>query len=38
MVMDGASESAMTKVKETSFRFFNCVSQLLNATKVLTYS
>lgn len=38
MVMDGASDSAVTKVKETSFQFFNCVSQLLNATKVLTYS
>ncbi|XP_028414620.1 protein CASC1-like [Dendronephthya gigantea] len=38
MVMDGASQSAVSKVKGTSFQFFNCVSQLLNATKVLTYS
>ncbi|XP_073245123.1 dynein axonemal intermediate chain 7-like [Porites lutea] len=38
MVLDGASEEAQQRVKDSHFLFIDCVYQLLNATKVITYS
>lgn len=38
MVMDGASEEAQQRVKDSHFLFIDCVYQLLNATKLITYS
>jgi len=38
MVLDGASEEAQQRVKDSNFLFTDCVYQLLNATKIITYS
>ena len=38
MVLDGASEKAQQRVKDSNFLFIDCVYQLLNATKIITYS
>lgn len=38
MVLDGASEKAQQRVKASNFLFIDCVYQLLNATKIITYS
>lgn len=38
MVLDGASEEAQQRVKTSHFLFIDCVYQLLNATKIITYS
>ncbi|KAL9955781.1 hypothetical protein ACROYT_G037160 [Oculina patagonica] len=38
MVLDGASEEAQQRVKSSNFLFIDCVYQLLNATKIITYS
>lgn len=38
MVLDGASEEAQQRVNNSHFLFSDCVYQLLNATKIITYS
>ena len=38
MVRDGVSQQALQRVKDSSFLFVDCVHQLLDATKVLTFS
>ncbi|XP_068672248.1 dynein axonemal intermediate chain 7-like [Montipora foliosa] len=38
MVLDGASEEAQQRVNDSHFLFIDCVYQLLNGTKIITYS
>lgn len=38
MVLDGASEEAQQRVNASHFLFIDCVYQLLDASKIITYS
>ncbi|XP_064635495.1 dynein axonemal intermediate chain 7 homolog isoform X2 [Lineus longissimus] len=38
MVLELASEDALTRIRESSFKFIDCVNQLLTGTKLVTYS